>query len=778
MSAGGLSPELAALELRSLLALGEYTEADARAVEYWRANRYDPVQVLEVAKVFKATGKFGNAKGVIGSLMNGLTESPWEEGTDAIVAYAELAMLAGADGREILTELLEPAKEADPKRRSTYLAIARLGLKHHDMELAAENFRAGLKLFPDDAEFLFGMELARVPLPNAELNEANGILGFVDLALKANPNFSDALLYKAKQETGAKDFMSARKTLDRIFKTNPSHPEGHGLAAAISLINEDVEAAEESLKQALELWPENPAVWSIVGETLAGQYRFSEALVYLKKAASASPDSPDILFELGSNQLRFGELEDGWNNVARSLDLDPYHIGAFNLMTLRDKIATYPVLEKNEVMLRMSPEDMAVFGQRAMDLAVLAKETLSKKYGMKLTRPVMVEMLPEQEDFAIRTFGLPGGESFLGVCFGPLITMTSPRGRLGRANWEAVLWHEMAHTITLDMSSHRIPRWLSEGISVYEERQAREGWGQGMNSDFRARLLEDEISPIESLDKLFAGRDIMLGYFQSSLVVEFMVERFGIKSMQRILNDLASAVPIEKAFEAHSLPLSQLNAEFEKFVRARSEAYGPDLIWASLTDTEYKQYRDDPEKWVSANPKRYASTMMLASKYLGEGKWEEAKTLAERMIRAVPDNREEFNPYQVVADACNGLGDQAGERVALLQLYTLDANRSEVAARLLKMKDADKVDADRMLETNPFQDQAYRTLAKEGSSRNHYESLLALEPRDATRLHYELAVLLEESDPEAARHHVLQALEDNPRFQLALDLLVSLKESK
>ncbi len=585
-------------------------------------------------------------------------------------------------------------------------------------------------------------------------------------------------MYKAKRQTGAKDFKSARETLDRIFKTNPSHPEAHGLAAAISLINEDVEAAEEALKQARKFWPENPAVWSIVGETLAGQYRFAEALVYLKKAASASPDEPEILFELGSNQLRFGELEDGWRNVARSRELDPYHVGAFNLMALRDKIAAYPVLEKSEVMLRMSPEDMAVFGQRAMDLAVLAKETLSKKYGMKLTRPVMVEMLPEQEDFAIRTFGLPGGESFLGVCFGPLITMTSPRGKLGRANWEAVLSHEMAHTITLDMSRHRIPRWLSEGISVYEERQAREGWGQGMTSEFRARLLEDELSPIESLDKLFAGRDIMLGYFQSSLVVEFMIERFGIEAMQEILNDLASAVPIEKAFEAHSLPLSELNVEFKKFARAQSEAYGPELIWASLTDTEYKQYRDDPEKWVSANPKHYASTMMLASKYLREGKWGEAKTLAERMIHAVPDNREDFSPYQVVADACKGLGDQAGERVALLKLYSLDANRSEVAARLLKMKDADKVDADRMLETNPFQDQAYRILAKEGSSRNHYESLLALEPRDATRLHYELAVLLEESDPEASRRHVLQALEDNPRFQLALDLLVSLKESK
>jgi len=773
----GFSPELAALELRTLLAMGKYEDANVKAVNYWRANRYAPELVLEVAKVFRATGGMENAKGVVDMLINGMPEPPWNDGSAAVVAYAELSMIAGSDGQKVLTDLLEPAKEAGPKGRDAYLAIGRLGVKHHDMELAAENFRQGLKLFPGDAEFLFGMELAGVPLPDAEVDEENGIVGFVDLALKANPNFPDALLYKAKQLTGVKNFKGAREALGRLFAVNSSHAEGHGLAAAVSLLEDDVPAAEASLKQAQKSWAENPAVWSIVGETLAGQYRFAEGLVYLKKAAAVAPDAPEVLFELGSNQLRFGEHEDGWKNVARSHELDPYHVSAFNLMTLRDKIAAYPVLERSEVMLRMSPEDMAVFGKRAMDLAVRAKETLAEKYQMKLSQPVMVEMLPQQEDFAIRTFGLPGGESFLGVCFGPLITMTSPRGRLGRANWESVLWHEMAHTITLDISRHRIPRWLSEGISVYEERQARDGWGLGMNSVFRASLLEDELAPIETLDKLFAGQDIMLGYYQSSLVVEFIIGRFGIEAMRGILNDLATAVPLEKAFETHALPLSELNSEFKKFARAQAGAYGADLDWTPLTDTEYKEYRENPEKWVSNYSKRYATTMMLASKFLEEGKWNEAKKLAKQVIEAVPDNREEFNPYQVLADASGGLDDPGGERAALLKLYSLDANRSEAAARLLKMEPADEITADRMLETNPFHDQAYRSLAKSSSSQKDYESLLALEPRDATRLHYELAVILQESDPKAARRHVLQALEDNPRFKLALDLLVSMKNS-
>ena len=47
----------------------------------------------------------------------------------------------------------------------------------------------------------------------------------------------------------------------------------------------------------------------------------------------------------------------------------------------------------------------------------------------------------------------------------------------GKFQWEATLWHELAHVITLQMSNQRVPRWLTEGISVYEEKRAPAGVG-------------------------------------------------------------------------------------------------------------------------------------------------------------------------------------------------------------------------------------------------------------------------------------------------------------
>ena len=102
-----------------------------------------------------------------------------------------------------------------------------------------------------------------------------------------------------------------------------------------------------------------------------------------------------------------------------------------------------------------------------------------KKYGLELKQQTIVEIFPDQKDFAIRTFGLPGGAGYLGVCFGRLITANSPASRLDTgANWEAILWHEFCHVVTLTLTKNKMPRWLSEGISVYEERAAARDVGR------------------------------------------------------------------------------------------------------------------------------------------------------------------------------------------------------------------------------------------------------------------------------------------------------------
>lgn len=782
-------PALGALELRVLLETGKFPEALKQGLALSRRSPFDPELSLAVADASRASGQLSLARRVTQQSLQADAPPPVAMASAGTVAYGQLLLSMGADAKEVLNRYFEPAKKVDPAGRDAYLAIGRLALNHHDRELAAENFREGLKQFPGDAEFLLGMEKAGLALPKDQQKPDDGILTYLDLALRANPKSCAALLLKAEQFAGEKNFTSAKTTLEQLLAVNPNHPEAWAQMSALSLLDEKPAEAKKALTNARKIWKDNPKVPETIGLTLAAQYRFAEAIEHLREAQKLDPESPAIQFELGSNLLRFGQLNEGWALIEFAHQADPYNVAAFNLIALRDKLKDYPIIEKNGVRLRMSPEDMAVFGTRALDLAERAKRTLAEKYQVSLSQPVMVEILPTQEDFAIRTFGLPGGESFLGVCFGPLITMTSPRGRLGRANWESVLWHEMAHTITLAATRHRIPRWLTEGISVYEERQVRPGWGQGMTAEFRERFLSGKMPDLIHLDESFAGPDILFGYYHASVVVEFIVQRFGMEAMRSCLADLGAGKPVQESLVKHTLPLAELEKNFREYATNLAAAYGPNLDWKPLSDGEYVKYREDPAAWVSANPQRYASAMMWASKLAEDKKWLPAKERLETIIAGEANNREAYNPYWALSIACRNLGDSIAERAALGRLLRIDSNASEAAARLLELSPslpaAERFSiADLMLETNPFQEQAYRiqiAAAKESGATKHAvqacDSLLALEPRDASRLHFELASLLEASDPGRARREILKALEDNPRFEVALDFLVRLPSS-
>src|SRR6185295_20120737 len=106
-------------------------------------------------------------------------------------------------------------------------------------------------------------------------------------------------------------------------------------------------------------------------------------------------------------------------------------------------------------------------------------------------------------DFAVRTLGLPGMVGALGACFGRVVTLDSPRARPGEFQWEATLWHELAHVITLQLSNQRLPRWLSEGLSEFEERRARADWTRQMDLEFAGMLNRGEAIKLKDLNAAF-----------------------------------------------------------------------------------------------------------------------------------------------------------------------------------------------------------------------------------------------------------------------------------
>ena len=85
-----------------------------------------------------------------------------------------------------------------------------------------------------------------------------------------------------------------------------------------------------------------------------------------------------------------------------------------------------------------------------------------------------------------------------------MITANSPASQGEHpSNWEAVLWHEFCHVVTLSKTRNKMPRWLSEGISVYEEGQENPAWATAFDPRFARMILARRPDPAEPLSSAF-----------------------------------------------------------------------------------------------------------------------------------------------------------------------------------------------------------------------------------------------------------------------------------
>ena len=201
-----------------------------------------------------------------------------------------------------------------------------------------------------------------------------------------------------------------------------------------------------------------------------------------------------------------------------------------NLLDVLDELDNdFETITDGRIVMKLHKDEVGVMREQAVPLAKEALETLEKRYNFTAQGPLLIEMFPKHDDFAVRTLGLPGMIGALGACFGRVVTLDSPQAREpGEFNWQETLWHELAHVVTLQMSNNRIPRWLSEGMSVFEERRGRPEWGRETDMSFAMALNEGKLLKLNDLNEGFSDpRMITIAYYQASLVVEHLVNTYG-----------------------------------------------------------------------------------------------------------------------------------------------------------------------------------------------------------------------------------------------------------
>ena len=695
-----------------------------------------------------------------------------------MVALGQAALLLGIDARQVLDQLFDRAKKADPSCRDVYLAMGGTALDKSDFALAAKVFAEGLKKFPNDPDFHFGLARAYA-VSNRRL-----MIDSLETAMSENTNHVPSFLLLADHLIDGEEYAAAEKPLAQVFEVNPWQPEGWAYRAVIAHLRGDTNGEAEAREKGLRFWKSNPEVDYLIGEKLSQKYRFAEATAAQRRALELDTNYLPAKIQLAQDLLRLGEEHEGWDLAEEVQRADGYDVTAFNLGTLHDNLAKFQTLTNEHFILRMSRREAAIYGRQVLEHLSRARTNLCAKYGMELERPTVVEIFPEQKDFGVRTFGMPGNPGFLGVCFGNVITANSPASQSHPANWQAVLWHEFCHVVTLNLTHNKMPRWLSEGISVYEESQANPAWGQAMNPHYREMVLGKDLTPVGDLSAAFlapkSDLHLQFAYFESSLVVEFLIQRYGQPALRQILTDLGAGVEINQAIAAHTAPLEQIENDFAAFAKGRAEKLAPGLDWE-------KPPPHAEEEWFASHPTNFYTLTRQGKKLLAEKKYSEALVPLNQLLALYPADTQPDNAHKLLAEAYRNLGQTNKEQEILTSLASMDADDLETFLRLTVLCSAAKdwtgaaQNAERFLAVNPLLPEPYRLLAsasealgKRDAAIQAYQTMILLDPPDPADAHFRLARLLHQAGDPGARRQVLQALEEAPRFRDAHKLLLEI----
>ncbi len=714
------------------------------------------------------------AERLVGTYERSGREWTAEEHVAAGRAYVLLGRRDARLARQALAAF-DAGWDADRTLHDARVRAGELLLDKYNAPDARSSFGDVLGVDEANARALLGM--ARVQ----EFEGEGAAMATVRRSLAANPALTAAHVMLARLHLEAEAYDSAAIAADRALAVDSSAIEAWALRSAVAWLTGD-SATYTSTRRAAEAVHPRPAVfYATLAESAVRHRRYADGVRWAEQAVAMDSGSVRALGVLGTNQLRTGAMTEGRATLERAFALDPFNLWHKNTLDLLDQMNGFTSIERGRFRLVVSPEDAALVELYLLPLLEEAYDSLQTRYAWRPERPVRFEIFRRHADFSVRSVGL-AGLGALGVSFGDVLAMDAPSAREpGSFNWGSTAWHELAHTFTLGASDHRVSRWLSEGLSVLEERRAREGWGAGPSVQFLAAYKADQLRPVSMLNDGFVRprypAEVQFSYYLASLVCEMLEQEFGAAVFPSLLQAYREGLESPAAF-ARVLRISgdSLDARFRAFMQQR---FGTALAAV------------EPGSGPGDVGGPFVTAMREGIEHRDASRPREAERAFERARALLPDQHVPNGPAWYLARLAL---DRADTTAALAQLAlitrsqetALEANLLEAA--LLEARGDDRglmAALERVIWIAPY-DAAVHVRLAEAATRvgahavavRERRAVLAIGPADRLEARYQLArALARAGDTAGARREVLSMLETAPGFEKAQALLLELRAS-
>lgn len=727
----------------------------------------DPAVMVRLAQWYHYRGRLDDFNGILRLTEQQLQSlSNYRRGRDDLLAEGQLKVLKGEDPRVILS-FFSNLTNTFPTYDDAFVAAGDLALSKRAYDVAVREYAQALRTNPENQAALAGIAQCYYHTSDSRIDEVMASLHTM------NPHHPQLRLLRAERalDLGLAD--EALTVLDSVTAINPNHLEALGLKAAAFFLKDDSGRVAHLREEMFAINRSFSGAYRIPGRLASRHYRFKEGRAFQEQALKVNGDDHEARLLLAFDLLRLGKDAEARGELERVFAVDPYSVRAYNLLEAADAIDTFVTIERGIFRLQLPEYEARLMGDDLLALLDEASDLYQKKYDIDLETPVVVQVFDEHDVFMVRSVGLPGSAGHLGICFGQLVTMDSPRARpLGTMNWRQVLWHEFVHVITLQKTNNRMPRWLSEGISVYEEYAGDNAWGQRLDPNFESVVNEKGYPDLEDLNAYFttpeSATQLMFGYFAAGEFVKFYVDAYGHDVLVRVLARIGAGEDASDVLVAESkVSLKELNLRFDAHMRVRCAAFDQlaehSVFKMVLADGDAAATRGD----LAAAEKSYVSAFELYPDYVAED------APLRRLVRLydLDKNRKEYIASLKRLVAWDATANDACVQLATLLLEEGDAKTAKGVL-------------DRAFAVHPFQVAMLkqRTLAAQGmgdfdGAQGDLKKLIYLDAPGRATYQLDLARLLAlNGQKEAAKAEVLALLERVPHFWDAQQLLLDLVE--
>ena len=816
---------------RALVMMGNYLEAENLVAEAIEGDAYAdfPLLSTQLAEIKRMTGQSRAALDILQQAIGGNAEPPvrslvqygsllkftgqqeqWRQVLDRVVqrynaglvfSSEDVAMVALASwllgNFHDANSLFDEATRANPNNLEAHTLWADLFLEKYNAADAERSYQDALDVNARYVPALVG--IAQVVGDEKSLQRA---LAINPNSVQALETYAQLLMINGREQ-------EAEEYFDKVLELNPESLKTLSVLAASAALEERMDDFAGYQQRVEAFSPGNAEFLGHIADSFGNNYRFEEAVHYARASIEADPEYWQGHTLLGSNLIRLGEEEEGRQSLETGFDNDPFNVMTSNMLKVFDTLETYATVESEHFKVHMSERDSLILWPYLEPLLEESWETLTAKYGFEPESKILIEVFENSADFAVRSVGLPDIGPLVGICFGKVITLISPDTLT--ANWQEIVWHEFMHVITLQMTQNRMPRWLSEGISVWEEREGRPYWGRSQGLDLIRAAQEQKLLPVGELNSGFSGArnnaDLSFAYFQSYLVVDYIAQTYGFEKLVELIYQYGEIKEDADRFRSvFELDIDDFDAGFRGWIDQRvkeinvyahtedvpdeGDGHGHGIrenssaILAELyNNASLKQHM---RARIEENSRDFQAYLQLGIVLFKEESFAEAKQYLETAHEMLPSYTGYPSPALVLAQIYEREGNRQS-RLQWLEVLMENLQHDYGSAMVLAqaaLEDSDFERAayflDRAIQVDPYRSEVHELKARYAETVNdsaaavtEYEVLMQLEISDPVEARTNLAqAYLNNGQASKAKQNLLYALEQAPSYERAQRLLL------